>query len=88
MQHHSSRRVAGDVKSGNVVLTSDWTPKLIDCGLSKLFTEDELARAPAGGSVIATGYGQVFGTQGYRCPSYEGGEPYSERSDVFSFGGV
>ena len=75
-----------DVKAANVVLLADWTPKLADCGLAKLFSEAELAARPAGGTVAAAGYGQAFGTQGCRCPEYSETNEYSERSEVFSFG--
>ena len=75
-----------DVKAANVALMADWTPKLIDCGLAKLFSEDELLRAAPGGTVAAAGYGVPFGTQGYRCPELVEGAPYTERSEVYSFG--
>jgi len=62
-----------DVKAANVALTADYTPKLIDGGLSKLFSEEDLAALTRGGaSVAAPGYGVFFGTQGYRCPRIRG----------------
>ncbi len=77
-----------DVKAANVALAADWTPKLVDCGLSKLFSDDELAAQPTGASVAAPGYDVVFGTQGYRCSVYETTGKYSEKSECFSFGVV
>ena len=77
-----------DVKAANVALMADWTPKLIDCGLAKLFSEDELMRAAPGGTLAAAGYGVPFGTQGYRCPELLEGAPYSERSEAYSFGAL
>ncbi len=70
-----------DVKSANVVLTSGFEPKLIDCGLSKLLSPVESA-LPA-----LTVTGRIpFGTPGYMCPKYMKGAQYSEAAEVFSFG--
>jgi serine/threonine protein kinase len=78
-----------DVKAANVVLMADWTPKLADCGLSKLFSDAELAALPLGASVVSPAYATAFGTVGYRCPVYaDSGGAYSERSEVYSFGVV
>ena len=48
-----------DVKSGNVVITDDFTAKIIDCGLSKYVPEQG---ADAGFSVSATMHDMRFGT--------------------------
>jgi interleukin-1 receptor-associated kinase 4 len=79
-----------DVKAANVALMADWSPRLIDGGLAKLFQEQELAAvAAAGGNTVAApGYGVPFGSQGYRCPELLEGAPFSERSEVYSFGAL
>ena len=69
-----------DVKSANICLTSTLQPKLIDCGLAKFIPEGDARIA-----VTATNNG-VPGTMGYKCPRYEGGDKFSEKSEVFSFG--
>ena len=51
-----------DVKSGNVVITDDFTAKLIDCGLSKYVPEQG---ADPGFSVAATMRDMRFGTAQY-----------------------
>jgi hypothetical protein len=71
-----------DVKAANVVLTSVWEPKLIDCGISKLLTPDEASRA---GGITATG-ALAFGTPGYMCPVYSKRHKYDDKAEVFSFG--
>jgi interleukin-1 receptor-associated kinase 4 len=73
-----------DVKAANVVLTASLSPKLIDCGVSKLLTEEEAAR---GGTVTAT-TGVPFGTAAYMCPVYLRVPPhrYGEKAECYSFG--
>ncbi len=72
-----------DVKSGNVVITDDFTAKLIDCGLSKYVPEQG---ADTGFSVAATMRDMRFGTAHYMCPDYMADGDYSARSEIFSFG--
>ena len=72
-----------DVKSGNVVITDDFTAKLIDCGLSKYVPEQG---ADMGFSVAATMRDMRFGTAQYMCPDYMADGDYSARSEIFSLG--
>jgi hypothetical protein len=72
-----------DVKSGNVMITDDFTAKLIDCGLSKYVPEQG---ADAGFSVAATMRDMRFGTAQYMCPCYVADGDYSTRSEIFSLG--
>jgi hypothetical protein len=73
-----------DVKSANVALTLDLSPKLIDCGLARY--------APAGaagaGVTVLTAGGARLGTPGYKCPAYERTGEYTARSEVFGYGMV
>ena len=71
-----------DVKSGNVTLTAEMSPKLIDCGLARHVQ----ASGPAG--TVASASGARFGTPGYKCPAYERSGDYQAKSEVFSFGVV
>jgi serine/threonine protein kinase len=72
-----------DVKSGNVVITDDFTAKLIDCGMSKYVPEQG---ADMGFSVAATMRDMRFGTAQYMCPDYMADGDYSARSEIFSLG--
>ena len=78
-----------DIKSSNVCLAGDFTPRLIDCGLAKFVSDDNTNAAP--GSVIC---GPPWGSPGYMCPeyNYKNGRglpcPYIAAFDVYSIGVV
>ncbi|CAD8051589.1 unnamed protein product [Paramecium primaurelia] len=60
-----------DLKSSNVLIDSDWNVKLCDFGLSRIKTKKTK-------SIIETSY--------QMAPEIMRGEPYTEKSDIFSFG--
>ncbi|CAN6205621.1 unnamed protein product, partial [Urochloa humidicola] len=65
-----------DLKASNVLLDSDYTPKISDFGLARLFGGDQSREAT----------NSVVGTYGYMSPEYAMRGHYSIKSDVFSFG--
>ncbi|KAG2645879.1 hypothetical protein PVAP13_2KG463705 [Panicum virgatum] len=65
-----------DLKASNVLLHSDYTPKISDFGLARLFGGDQSREAT----------NSVVGTYGYMAPEYAMRGHYSIKSDVFSFG--
>lgn len=69
-----------DIKSANIVLKSDMTAQLIDCGLATFSQVDGDVNQTA----MSTG---VKGTRGYVCPKYcTGSISYDASCDIFSFG--
>jgi hypothetical protein len=70
-----------DVKSANVALMLDLTPKLIDCGLAKYAPDGR----PGPGTVLSAA-GARLGTPGYKCPAYERTGVFTARSEVYSYG--
>ncbi|KAM1588504.1 hypothetical protein FF1_027563 [Malus domestica] len=69
-----------DVKSNNILLDEDWTPRVADFGLAKTLQRD-----------VAAGCGtmsQIAGSYGYIAPEYAYTLKVTEKSDVYSFGVV
>ncbi|KAL3642567.1 hypothetical protein CASFOL_013382 [Castilleja foliolosa] len=66
-----------DIKASNILLDHDFTPKLADFGLAKLFRDDA--------SHIST---RVAGTLGYLSPEYAHTGHLTRKSDIYSFGVV
>lgn len=77
--HESEKPVIyRDFKASNILLDSDYTPKLSDFGLAK--------DGPEGSDThVST---RVMGTQGYAAPEYIMTGHLTSRSDVYSFGVV
>lgn len=64
-----------DIKASNILLDQDFTPKIGDFGLAKLFPDDI--------THIST---KVAGTTGYLAPEYVLGGHLTLKADVYSFG--
>src|SRR5690242_1657628 len=75
---HQRLIVHRDLKPGNILVTADGTPKLLDFGLARMMD------APAGEDVTLTG--AVMMTPAYASPEQVRGEPYHVSSDVYSLG--
>ncbi|XP_010023352.2 LRR receptor-like serine/threonine-protein kinase HSL2 [Eucalyptus grandis] len=67
-----------DVKSNNILLDEDFTPRVADFGLAKMLQQEAAA---------ATGeMSKVAGSCGYIAPEYAYTMKVNEKSDVYSFG--
>ena len=70
---HEAGLIHRDLKPGNILLTEDGTPKIVDFGLAMLARE-------------ADGQGEIWATPYYVPPETLRHEPEDFRSDIFSLG--
>jgi serine/threonine protein kinase len=75
---HSKEILHCDLKSQNILLTSNWQVKLCDFGLSRYRKKKEEGQDARGKT----------GTPHWTAPEILRGEPFEEASDVYSFGVV
>lgn len=73
-----------DVKSSNIVLMKDLTPKLIDCGLAKYTNIDD--NIPSDSISFGQSRAVRFGTPGYICRNYDMTGVYDAKAEVYSVG--
>lgn len=80
-QAHRQLVVHRDLKPGNILVTEEGTPKLLDFGIAKLLADEG---AGAGATVTAL-QGRLL-TPDYASPEQVRGEPVTTASDVYSLG--
>ncbi|XP_076923775.1 putative receptor protein kinase ZmPK1 [Bidens hawaiensis] len=68
-----------DVKPHNILLDSDYNPKVADFGLSKLFDRS---------SGENSSFSRIRGTRGYMAPEWVFNHPITSKVDVYSYGVV
>jgi serine/threonine protein kinase len=85
---HARGVVHRDFKSANVVVTPDGQVKVLDFGLAKRLSGEELADATTVSRHSLTAPGVVAGTLAYMAPEQLRGQPADARSDIWALGVV
>ena len=83
---HDHRIVHRDLKSANVVITPEGRAKVLDFGLAKRLSGEELAEATTKSLASLTEAGALVGTVPYMAPEQLRGQPADARSDVWALG--
>src|SRR5512137_1959086 len=85
---HGRGVVHRDFKSANVVVTPDGQVKVLDFGLAKRLSGEELADVTTVSRHSLTAPGVVAGTLAYMAPEQLKGQPADARSDIWALGVV
>jgi len=83
---HDRGVVHRDLKAANVMITPDRRVKVLDFGLAKRLTSDELTDLTTQFAGPVTGPATIVGTLPYMAPEQLRGHPADERSDVWALG--
>ena len=85
---HERGIIHRDLKSANVIITPEGRAKVLDFGLAKRLSGEEVAEATTQTMDSLTGPGAVVGTLAYMAPEQLRGQPADARSDVWALGVV
>jgi Tol biopolymer transport system component/tRNA A-37 threonylcarbamoyl transferase component Bud32 len=88
---HEKGIVHRDLKPANVKVTRDGTVKVLDFGLAKAWTSEDVSSDLATSPTITSRHtqaGMILGTAAYMSPEQARGKPADKRADIWAFGVV
>ncbi|MGH9863436.1 MAG: protein kinase domain-containing protein [Candidatus Acidiferrales bacterium] len=85
---HDRGVVHRDLKSANVIITPESRAKVLDFGLAKRLSGEELAEATTQSQASLTEAGALLGTLAYMSPEQLRGQPADARTDIWALGVV
>ncbi|CAN6325562.1 unnamed protein product [Urochloa humidicola] len=83
---HDQGVIYRDLKSSNILLHHDYSPRLSDFGLARLLPPAANSSSSSSSSSSTGSNNTVMGTYGYCAPEYLRTGKLSPKSDVYSFG--
>jgi serine/threonine protein kinase len=83
---HDRRVVHRDLKSANIVITPEGRAKILDFGLAKRLSGEDIADATTAARDSLTAPGMLAGTLAYMAPEQFRGLPADARSDIWALG--
>ena len=81
---HERGVVHRDLKSANIVITPEGRAKVLDFGLARRLSEEDLAEATTKTQDSLSLPGKIVGTLAYMAPEQLRGQPADERSDIWA----
>jgi non-specific serine/threonine protein kinase len=85
---HERRVVHRDLKTANVIITPQERVKVLDFGLAKRLSGEDLAEATTQTHDSVSEAGTITGTLAYMAPEQLRGQPADARSDIWALGVV
>ncbi|MEO5860436.1 MAG: protein kinase [Pyrinomonadaceae bacterium] len=82
---HDRGIIHRDIKPGNIMISAEGTPKILDFGLAQI---EQSIVGSASHAIDITAPGQIIGTPSYMSPEQAQGAEVDVRSDIFSLGTV
>ncbi len=83
---HERGIVHRDLKTSNVMITTEGRAKVLDFGLAKRLPSEDLSEQPTRSGDSLTEAGQVVGTLHYLAPEVLRGRPADARTDIWALG--